>query len=138
MSKIATKSNKSVGNSFEREICDILGKNGFWAHNFAQNKDGQPADIIAIKNTDTFLIDCKECKGNRFELSRMEENQLSSMRKFIRCSARGLGFFCVRFGSGKIYMIPYYNVESMTSSSVTEEQLARLHYDTLDDFLRWR
>lgn len=45
-----TISNKSIGNNFETEFCELLAKNGFWAHNLAQNQTGQPADIIAVKN----------------------------------------------------------------------------------------
>ena len=43
-------SNKKLGNSFEAELCEILSMYGFWAHNLAQNSDGQPADVLASKN----------------------------------------------------------------------------------------
>lgn len=80
-------SNKKQGNSFERELCDLLAEKGFWAHNFAQNKDGQPADIIAIKGNFHTLIDCKLVSTDKgFEFSRWEENQRLSMGLFhTRC-----------------------------------------------------
>ena len=42
-------SNKKIGNDFEKELCEVLAEYGFWVHNFTQNQDGQPADIIAVK-----------------------------------------------------------------------------------------
>ena len=41
--------NKQAGNEFEREFCEILASDGFWAHFMGGNKNGQPADIIAVK-----------------------------------------------------------------------------------------
>ena len=42
--------NKKLGNDFEQELCQILADAGYWVHNFANRKNGQPADIIAVKN----------------------------------------------------------------------------------------
>ena len=28
--------NKKLGNTFETEFCEILGKHGYWVHNMAQ------------------------------------------------------------------------------------------------------
>ena len=78
-------SNKKVGNDFEREFCEILSENGFWVHNFAQNKDGQPADVIAVKDGEPFLIDCKVCDSGIFQLSRIEENQILAMQHWFDC-----------------------------------------------------
>nr|DAO60887.1 MAG TPA: hypothetical protein [Herelleviridae sp.] len=76
-------SNKKVGNDFEREFCEILSEYGFWVHNFAQNKDGQPADVIAVKNDTPYLIDCKVCEKDIFKLSRVEENQILAMQHWL-------------------------------------------------------
>lgn len=65
-------SNKSLGNSFETELCNLLSVNGFWVHNFASKSEGQPADIIAVKDQKAYLIDCKVCTNNTFPLSRIE------------------------------------------------------------------
>ena len=56
-------SNKQAGNAFERSFCEMLFSKGFWVHNFAQNRDGQPADVIAVRNGIAYLIDCKVCSG---------------------------------------------------------------------------
>ena len=43
--------NKDIGNQFEREICEILAKNGWWVHFISPNKSGaQPVDIIAVRD----------------------------------------------------------------------------------------
>lgn len=76
-------SNKKVGNDFEREFCEILSKNGFWVHNFAQNQAGQPADVIAVRDGGPFLIDCKVCITGRFQLNRIEENQQLAMKHWV-------------------------------------------------------
>nr|DAG02259.1 MAG TPA: holliday junction resolvase [Siphoviridae sp. ctmqu18] len=76
-------SNKKIGNDFENEFCEILSENGFWVHNFAQNQAGQPADVIAVRDGGSFLIDCKVCITGRFQLNRIEENQQSAMRHWV-------------------------------------------------------
>ena len=75
-------SNKSMGNSFERALCDLLSKHGFWAHCMTQNASGQPADIIAVKRFYHTLIDCKVVSGDRFPFSRAEDNQRNAMEIF--------------------------------------------------------
>lgn len=76
-------SNKKIGNDFEREFCEILSEHGFWVHNFAQNQAGQPADVIAVRDGGSFLIDCKVCITGRFQLNRIEENQQSAMQHWV-------------------------------------------------------
>lgn len=76
-------SNKKIGNDFEREFCEILSENGFWVHNFAQNQAGQPADVIAVRDGGSYLIDCKVCITGRFQLNRIEENQQSAMQHWV-------------------------------------------------------
>ena len=76
-------SNKKIGNDFEKKFCEILSERGFWVHNFAQNQDGQPADVIAVKNNTPYIIDCKVCEKGIFKLSRIEENQILSMQHWL-------------------------------------------------------
>ena len=98
-------SNKKVGNDFEQEFCELLAAEGFWAHNLAMNSAGQPADVIAVRNEKAFLIDCKDCEGDRFVLSRVEENQHLVMDLWAQCG-NGQGWFAIKI-EGEIYMIPY-------------------------------
>ena len=103
--------NKKIGNDFESELCELLATQGFWAHNFAQNQDGQPADVIAVKNKKAYLIDCKVCSTRKgFDLSRMEDNQDLSMELWKGCG-NGEGWFAVKLES-QIYMIPHFTVKA--------------------------
>ncbi len=99
-------SNKTQGNRFEQELCEILAKNGFWAHNMAQNQAGQPADIIAVKENVAYLIDCKLCSSNYFPLSRVECNQETAMSLWQDCG-NTFCFFAIKLPSGEIYMLPF-------------------------------
>ena len=76
-------SNKKIGNDFENEFCNLLSVNGFWVHNLAQNQAGQPADVIAVRDGGSFLIDCKVCSTGRFQLKRIEENQQLAMQHWL-------------------------------------------------------
>jgi recombination protein U len=103
--------NKKLGNDFESELCEMLFKEGFWVHNFAQNQSGQPADIIAVKNGQAFLIDAKVCSDNKFPLSRIEENQKNSMELWKSCR-NGIGWFALKIGD-EAFMIAYSNIKKV-------------------------
>lgn len=98
--------NKKIGNDFESQFCEILFDNGFWAHNLAQNSEGQPADVIAARNGKTYLIDCKVCSNRGFALSRVEENQDLSMSLWESCG-NGTGWFSLLLPGDRIYMISH-------------------------------
>lgn len=125
-------SNKKIGNSFEAELCEILSRHGFWAHNLAQNAAGQPADIIAVKNSVAYLIDCKVCSGKAFSLSRIEDNQQLSMNLWWYCH-NGDGWFAVKFGKN-IYMITLGRLLNLATKNLTEEFFMQ-YAQTLDKWL---
>ena len=97
-------SNKSDGNKFEREFCEILFEHDFWVHNMAQNQHGQPADVIAVKDGKAFLIDCKVCSTSKgFPFNRIEENQYYAM-DYWAIKGNGNGWFAIFFEED-IYMV---------------------------------
>lgn len=106
--------NKRMGNSFEEELCNILFACGFWVHNMAMNKSGQPADVIAVKNNRAYLIDAKVCSDNTFPFSRIEENQDLSMELWKDCG-NGIGWFALKTDRG-IYMVSHYAMKSLRDS----------------------
>lgn len=130
-------SNKKSGNQFEAELCEILSKNGFWAHQLSQNSAGQPADVIAVKNGYAYLIDCKVCSNGKFSLNRIEENQSLSMELWRECG-NGVGWFALKFGD-KIYMAPLGLLKSHRSihASINESFVANWDLD-LEEWLRVR
>ena len=111
--------NKKLGNSFEQELCEKLSEYGFWCHNMAMNKSGQPADIIAVKNRRAYLIDAKVVSSPRgFSLSRVEENQDLAMDLWNQCG-NGQGWFAFKFPTDEIYMIPHFTIKALMTAQST-------------------
>lgn len=103
--------NKKLGNDFEQELCEVLADEGFWVHNFANRKNGQPADIIAVKNHRAFLIDAKVCTLGVFTFSRVEENQRYAMDAWI-LSGNIDPYFAVKC-KDEIYMVSYVTITDL-------------------------
>ena len=119
--------NRKLGNSFEDELCDILSGYGFWVHNLTQNKAGQPADVIAVRNKVSYLIDAKVCTHNKFPLKRVEENQDLSMELWQECG-NGLGWFALKTDNG-IYMLSHYCIKAykgLKASSLSVKEIMEL------------
>ena len=127
-------SNKKLGNSFESELCEILSQHGFWCHNLAQNAAGQPADVLAAKDGESFLIDCKVCSQGKFQYSRIEENQDLSMELWRDCG-NGLGWFALKFDAG-IYMVDRESIRACSNlhPAMTAE-LADMYGYSLEEWL---
>ena len=103
--------NKKLGNDFEQDLCETLYMYGFWTHNMAMNKAGQPADVIAVRNKTAYLIDAKVCSSRGFALSRMEENQDLAMELWEECG-NGQGWFAIKLPTDEIYMIPHVCIKA--------------------------
>lgn len=118
--------NRKIGNTFEREFCELLFSNGYWVHNLAQNSAGQPADVIAVKNAKAYLIDCKVCSNDKFTLSRIETNQELSMDTWQKCG-NGIGWFAFLIGK-EIYMISKASIDFYKGqkSMLTKEEIKRM------------
>ena len=118
--------NKTLGNNFEQELCEKLSEYGFWTHNLAMNKAGQPADVIAVKNKKAYLIDAKVCSSRGFALSRVEDNQELAMELW-KDKGNGQAWFAMKLPNDEIYMIPhicilaYKNRQSSLSFSEIHE-----------------
>lgn len=103
--------NKQAGNKFEREFCEQLARDNFWAHFMGGSKNGQPADIIAVRNEKAYLIDAKDCQNDRFPLSRIEDNQDMAMRYWEMCG-NNQGLFALRTSEG-VYMLRYGRIQTL-------------------------
>lgn len=118
--------NKALGNALEDEVCDRLYRMGFWVKKLVQTEQGQPADIIAVRNRIAYLFDCKNCVNGRFELSRIEPNQITAMQ-FWENKDNGEGLFAIRFGNdSEIYIIPLSYLLAIKQSgkqSITNKDL---------------
>lgn len=130
-------SNKKLGNSFETELCEILAKEGFWAHNMAQNSSGQPADVIAVKDGEAFLIDCKVCSQGKFQYSRIEENQDLSMELWRECG-NGVGWFALKFETGT-YMVDRESIRNCSRHyREMTPAVANMYGYSLDEWLWYK
>lgn len=108
--------NKQAGNNFEREFCEQLAIDGFWAHFMGGSKNGQPADIIAVRNEHAYLIDAKDCQNDRFVLSRIENNQDMAMRYWEMCG-NNQGIFALNTSKG-VYMLRYGIVQVLEIAGI--------------------
>jgi Holliday junction resolvase len=127
--------NKKIGNDFEREFCEMLYKEGFWVHLLCQNQAGQPADVIAVKNGKAHLIDCKVCTGNKFVLSRVEENQHFAMDLWCE-RGNGFGLFAIKM-EDKIYMVDSHVLKyfSKKQRSLNEREIFNVG-KTFDEWVK--
>lgn len=128
-------SNKTLGNRFEKELCESLSKEGFWCHNLAQNQTGQPADVIAAKNGIPILIDCKACSNNSFPLSRIECNQEGAMTLW-KATGNEHCYFAMKLENGKVYMVSFDELSSLrrNGKGIIKEHEFR-YYKTLPQWL---
>ena len=95
----------------EKELSEILYNAGYWVHLLNQNKNGQPADIIAVKNKKAYLIDAKVCSLEKFAFKRVEENQRLSMQMFIECG-NTTPYFALK-ARNEIYMLSYKTIRDL-------------------------
>ena len=116
--------NKQAGNEFEREFCEILAIDGFWSHFMGGSKNGQPADIIAVRNERAYLIDAKDCQNDRFVLSRIEANQDTAMRYWELCgNTQGLSALSTTkvvymLTCGIVQVLEMADIESLNMQSI--------------------
>ena len=128
--------NKKLGNNFEKELSEILYNAGYWVHLLNQNKNGQPADIIAVKNKKAYLIDAKVCSLEKFAFKRVEENQRLSMQMFIDCG-NTTPYFALK-ARNEIYMLSYKTIRDLIKQGKKQLDFAEINkYSTrLSTWLR--
>ena len=128
-------STKSTGTRFEKEFAGILADNWFWVHLFQDNRNGQPCDVIAARNGHTYLFDCKDCQGDYFLLSRMEENQYNAMHLF-ELTGNSRGMFAIRFRPEEIYLIGYWKLKALMDQGL--KRIDRMDCQVHgEDFFKW-
>ena len=130
--------NKKLGNDFEKELCEILADAGYWVHLLNQNKNGQPADIIAVKNGKAYLIDAKVCSYEVFPFKRIEENQQLAMDMWIECG-NVTPYFALK-ARNEIYMISWQTIKCLRAKGKKQLNLDDMNkYGTrLETLLRIR
>lgn len=127
-------SNRSSGTRFENELCEILFRHDFWAHNIAQNKSGQPADVIAVRKDKPYLIDCKVCEHDKFPLSRIESNQELAMNLWKNVGNTEC-YFALKDHSGAIYMAHFNTLIYLKDEKKTKEIKDLEVFPTLEEWI---
>lgn len=88
---------EKIGASTEKRLLEMLRKRGFWALFIPSAMGGQPFDIVAAKDNLIYVLEVKNVKkGKRFPLSRVEDNQWTSMEyvyKFAHCKNIGIAIY---------------------------------------------
>ena len=132
-------SNKAAGTRFEKEFAEVLAKHWFWVHRFQDNRNGQPCDVVAARNGHTYLFDCKDCQGNFFELSRMEENQYNAMYLF-EMTGNSRGKFAIRFSPEEIYLVDYWKLDSLKKHGTKriDRMICQMYGQSFDAWLKHR
>lgn len=110
-------SNKSIGSRFEKDFAAVLADNWFWVHLFQDNKNGQPCDVIAARNGHAYLFDCKDCQGDYFQLSRLEENQYNAMHLF-ELTGNSRGKLAIQFAPEIIYLVDYWQIKALRDKGI--------------------
>lgn len=119
-------SNKAAGTRFEKEFAERMARHGFWVHLFQDNHNGQPGDVIAARDGNAYLFDCKSCEKNHFRLSRMEENQLNAMELFHMTGNRR-GMFAIQFQSGPVYLVDYLVLKELRDQGMKSLKRTEMH-----------
>lgn len=102
--------NKKTGSQFEKEFCQHLAENGWWAHFLTPSASGaQPFDIIALRGRDVYAIDCKTCADDKFPISRVEDNQWFAFRSIMWKSTNVKCGLAILYND-ELYYVPFEDV----------------------------
>lgn len=125
ISYLSNSNNKKLGTEFEQEAVSILNNLGYWVHFIAPDIRGaQPFDIIAVKNGIPYAIDCKTCVAKSFNISRLEDNQVSAFEKWLRC--RNPEPIVLVKHNDYIYCVGYLRLRAETSIRLKKNPLNEL------------
>lgn len=112
-------SNKKIGTNFEREVVELLSQKGYWVHFITPDARGsQPFDIIASKNNEPFVVDCKTSSTKWFNISRLEENQVMAFELWHKRKNK-YSYIFVKYNE-KIYAIPYLVLKELKRINLEE------------------
>jgi Holliday junction resolvase len=111
--------NKKLGTEFEREVVTLLSQKGYWVHFITPDARGsQPFDIIASKDNEPIVADCKTSVSNRFAISRLEENQIMAFDRWYSCGNKKMYVF-IKYNE-KIYQVPYLMIKGLGKINLEE------------------
>ena len=126
-----------VGDVSEKEIAtDCFRKNGYWAYITAKKINGQPVDIIAMKNNINWLVDAKHLDESKksFPFYRIEPNQIDTLNFAKKKGLKNLGFvICqgsVENNDYKTFFLPFDKLIELMQNNANSVKLC-----DLEDFM---
>lgn len=127
-------SNKKIGNNTEREFASLMFKLGWWAHIFATKVVGQPFDCICANKGIVWFLDIKHVEEKDYLLhSRIEANQMNSMKMLANRGFTTLGFICFFEDDKSWYLLRYKNID-WTKNKTYKDQMEKLNKDANKTF----
>lgn len=93
------------GLKFQHQFALYMRSLGYWVYEFPTKHQGQPADLICVKDGRVLLLDTKMCEIERFSLARIEDNQITAMTAWER-ARNGKAWFVIRTPKEGIWKIP--------------------------------
>lgn len=121
---------KKVGNKSERDFVELMANKGWWCHLFAYNVNGQPCDVIALKDDRALLIDVKHCENDRFDFRRIESNQRNCFEMASKKGIKNCGF-AIYFENQKSWRwLPFNDVTNLESWGYKS-----IRFEETDEFL---
>ena len=117
-----------IGTKSEKDLAKLLRKFGFWNYNMPVKTNGQPCDIVAIRENVPFLIDSKHtAKKPSFSFDRIEDNQKAAMDYMINFAhIKNVGFAIYFERDEDWYWMPYTQYLTIDKKSVNISELVRL------------
>ena len=131
-----SKNNQQKGKDLEKRFMKWLSSQGYWVHFMHPAPDGsQPFDIIACKGASNSglasvaAFDCKTLEGNRFPLSRVEDNQRTA---FQLLNLKGIHntYFVIEITENIVHIVPSQDIEKaikMGKKSISMEGWYNVH-----------
>ena len=114
--------NKRLGTQFENEFCELLNSCGFCVHFCTPTASGkQPCDVIAAKDGEAYLIDCKTSVDDIFRYTRLELNQILAFEKWLK-NGNTKAFIAVKH-NGNVYIVPYLKLKKKGKVKLDDEFL---------------
>lgn len=111
--------NKKLGTEFEREAVTLLSQKGYWVHFITPDSRGnQPFDIIASKNDEPVVFDCKTSSVKWFGISRLEENQIMAFELWLK-RGNTKAFVFIKYND-KVYQIPFRMIVGLQRINLEE------------------
>lgn len=112
--------NKKIGNDFEREFVKLLTEKGFWVHFIEPKPNGsQPFDVIAVKNNDAYVFDCKTCVSKWFSIDRLQDNQVMSFEKWLSVG-NTMPYIAIKY-KDTILLLPYDRLKEEGKINLDDE-----------------